>query len=173
MDHAHEEIPLPKNYESKLSVRAGLIAGIAGSLSIMVVVAGILVLNGRDIFTAARLIATVVYGPEAAFGVAPIIVGTLVHLITGGVFGAVFAWLIPCLPRGFWIVVGLIYGLIVWLISSFIILPVVAPPMIAADANKNVLLLAHVVYGLVVGVAGATYELRWSLPEWLQPANHP
>ena len=171
MDHAQEEIPLPKNYESKLSVRAGLIAGIAGSLSIMVVVAGILVLNGRDIFAAARLIATVVYGPDAAFGVAPIIVGTLVHLITGGTFGAVLARFIPCLPRAFWIVVGLMYGIVVWLISSFIILPVVAPPMIAADANNNILLLAHVVYGLVLGVAGATYQLWWNLPEWLQPPD--
>ncbi len=172
MDHVHEEISLPKNYESKLSVRAGLVAGIAGSLSIMVVVAAILVFNGRDIFTAARLIATVVYGPEAAFGVAPIIVGTLVHLITGGVFGSIFAWFSPFLPRGFWIVVGLMYGLVVWLISSFIILPVVAPPMVAADANKNVLLVAHVVYGLVLGIAGATYQLRWNLPEWLQPTDH-
>ncbi len=160
-----ETIP---NYESKLTVLAGITAGVFGSLSIMVVVAGILVLGGRDIFTAARLIATVVYGPDAAVGIAPIIVGTVIHLITGGGLGAIFAIVVPRLPRAFWMVAGLVYGLAAWLASTFIILPVIAPPMIAADANINVLLFAHVVYGFVIGIAGTGYGLWWRLPKWLE-----
>lgn len=171
MDHAYKAHSLPENYEVKLPVRVGLIIGFMGSLSIMVVVAGILILNGRDVFTAARLIATVVYGPDAAVGVAPILIGTLAHLATGAAFGAVFARLMPALPRGIMIVAALVYALGVWLISSFIILPIIAPPMIAADANKSILLLAHAVYGLVLGAAGGTYRLLWRLPGWLQLPN--
>jgi hypothetical protein len=163
------EVPLPANYESKLPVRVGLVAGIFGAVSIIAVVTFLLIVNGRDIWTAARLIATVVYGPDAAVGVAPIIVGTIIHLITGGVLGALFARLMPCMPRGIWMVAGLLYGLAAWLLSSFVVLPILAPPMIAADANKNALLLAHVVYGFVLGIAGATYQLWWRLPTWLQP----
>jgi hypothetical protein len=167
MGQSAEGVPLPANYESKLPVRAGLLAGLLGALSIMVVVAALLVLSGRDIWAAARLIAVVVYGPDAVVGLAPIVVGTIIHLLTGSTLGAVFAWVLPCLPRNIWVVAGLVYGIAAWLVSTFIVLPVVAPPMIAADANVNVLLLAHVIYGLALGVAGATYNLWWALPATL------
>jgi hypothetical protein len=47
-----------ENYESRFPVQAGLLAGLGGSLSIMVIVTGILLLSGNDIWTAVRLIAT-------------------------------------------------------------------------------------------------------------------
>lgn len=171
MDQSTRGMPIPDNYESKLPVRAGLLAGLTGALSIMVVVAALLVLAGRDIWTAARLIAVVVYGPDAAVGIAPIVVGTAIHLLMGSTLGTVFAWVLPCMPRGIWIVAGLLYGVVAWLISTFLVLPVVAPPMIAADTNVNVLLLAHLVYGFVLGIAGATYDLGWTLPARLQSAH--
>lgn len=161
-------IPLPANYESKLPVHAGLLAGVVGALSIMLVVAALLVLSGRDIWTAARLIAVVVYGPDAAEGIAPIVVGTTIHILMGSVLGTIFASVLPCMPRSIWVVAGLMYGIIAWMVSTFIVLPIVAPPMIAADANFNVLLLAHVIYGLILGVAGATYRLWWMLPMTLR-----
>lgn len=154
------------NYESRLPIFAGLLAGVAGALSIMVVVTAILVISGNDVWTAARLIATFVYGPEASIGVIPIMVGTIIHLITGAVLGAAFAGFPPCLPRNIWIVAGLIYGLGAWAVSTFIILPVVAPPMIATSANIAVLAIAHVIYGFTLGMAGATYDLLWTVPTW-------
>ncbi len=156
------------NYESRLPIFAGLLAGVAGALSIMVVVTAIVVLSGNDIWTAARLIAAFVYGPDASIGVVPIVVGTIIHLITGGVLGAAFAALLPCLPRNFWIVAGLIYGIGAWAVSTFIILPAVAPPMIASSANIAVLAIAHVIYGFTLGIAGATYGLLWTVPIWQQ-----
>jgi hypothetical protein len=154
------------NYETRLPIHAGLIAGIAGALSIMVVVTGVLLVSGNDIWTAVRLIATFVYGPKAGADVAPIIVGTIIHLITGGALGAVFAALLPCLPRSIWFVAGLIYGLGAWLVSSFMILPLVAPLLVATDINIGVLLIAHVAYGFTLGLAGASYELLWRVPTW-------
>jgi hypothetical protein len=171
MEQSTRGMPIPDNYESKLPVRAGLLAGLTGALSIMVVVAALLVLAGRDIWTAARLIAVVVYGPDAAVGSAPIVVGTLIHLLTGSALGAIFAWVLPCMPHNIWVVAGLIYGIAAWLVSTFIVLPIVAPLMIAADTNVNVLLLAHLIYGFVLGVAGATYNLWWTLPARLQSAS--
>jgi hypothetical protein len=156
------------NYQSELPVRAGLLAGVVGSLAIMVVVTALLIITGRDIWTAARLIATVVYGPEASEGFLPIVIGTIIHLVTGGVLGAIFGRIMPSMPRGFWLVPGLMYGVAAWILSSFVILPVVAPSTIQADANIEVLLLAHVVYGLTLGLAGASYGLWWHLPSWLE-----
>ncbi len=172
MNSTHAANSSPENYEIILPVRVGFIIGVIGSLSIMVIVAGILVFGGEDIFAAARLIAAVVYGPDAVIGIVPIGIGTLVHLLTGGIFGAIFAYFMPAIPRGFLIVAGLVYAIMVWLVSTFIILPVVSPPMIVTDANKSILLLAHVVYGLVFGVGSGTYQLWWRLPSWLSPSDH-
>ncbi len=157
---------LPENYETRMDVGSGLIAGIFGSLGIMVVVTIILVLNGHDIWEAVRLIATVVYGPDAVIGTGPIVIGTIIHLMTGGILGIVFALLLPCMPRGIWVVAGLIYGFAAWIVSTFLILPLLAPPMIAADASVSILLLAHVAYGLILGLASASYKLWWYLPNW-------
>jgi hypothetical protein len=173
MEKTLSGVPLPDNYESKMSIRVGLIAGVAGSLSIMVVVTAILIVTGSDVWTAARLIASVVYGPDAAEGIAPIIVGTLIHLVTGGALGAIFGGLVPCVPRGFWVIIGLMYGIAAWLVSTFVVLPIIAPPMIEADTNIYVLLFAHVLYGLVLGIAGASYKLWWRLPPWLDSEPDP
>jgi|GEM_PF-2690278 len=169
MERTMVNIGTVENYETKLPARAGFIAGVFGSLIIIIVVTGIVMLNGSDIWMAARLIATVVYGPDAMVGAAPIVIGTIIHLTTGGVLGLIFARIVPRLPRGFWMVVGLGYGVIAWALSTFIILPVLAPPMIAAAANVSVLFIAHIIYGFVLGLAGAGYELWWWLPARLRP----
>lgn len=156
---------IPENYTTTMPARAGLMAGIAGSLSIMLVVAVLLVLSGQDIFTAARLIAATVYGSEAATGFLPVLIGTSIHLVTGGVLGTIFAAVIPRAPRNFWIMAGLIYGMGAWLVSTFVILPIIASPMVLGEANVSVLLIAHVIYGLILGAAGASYGLLWDLPK--------
>jgi hypothetical protein len=154
-------------------VLAGLIAGLAGSIAIIVVITGVLLVTGRDIGTAARLIATFVYGPDPGTGVGPIIVGTVLHLLTGAVFGAIFARVVPSLPRSVFIIAGLIYGILTWFVSSYAILPIVAPLMVAADVNVGVLLIAHVVYGFTLGIVAATYGLWWRIPKPLPTSDRP
>src|SRR5688500_1938805 len=99
-----------ENYESRFPVQAGLLAGLGGSLSIMVIVTSILLLSGNDIWTAVRLIATSVYGPEAGNGLTPILVGTILHLVTGTLLGAIFARIMPRGPRGMFIMAGIAYS---------------------------------------------------------------
>ncbi len=159
-----------ENYETRLPVLAGLIAGLAGSLAIMVVVTGILLVSGRDLGMAARLIATFVYGPDAATGFAPIVVGTVLHLVTGAVFGAIFARIVPSLPRSVFIMAGLIYGILTWFVTSYAILPIAAP-LLVAQVNVGVLLTAHVVYGFTLGIVAATYGLWWRIPKRLPTSD--
>lgn len=163
MDHVLVESPVRENSETQLPVRAGILAGIAGSLSIVVVITGILILNGEDLFAAARMIASVVYGAEAT-GAFPIVLGTMIHLATGAVLGAIFARLMPRMYRNLWIVAGLMYGVLAWIVSTFLILPILAPTMISGMTNVYVLLLAHVIYGMMLGIAGGSYGLWWRLP---------
>ncbi len=153
-----------ENYESRFPIQASFLAGLGGALSIMVVVTGILLLSGNDIWTAVRLIATSVYGPEAGNGFTPILVGTILHLVTGTVLGSLFARIMPQGPRGMFIMAGIAYGVVAWAVSTFMILPIIAPLLVATNVNISVLLIAHISYGFTLGLAGAGYGLWWKLP---------
>jgi hypothetical protein len=147
-----------ENYESRFPVLAGLLAGLGGSLSIMVIVTSILLLSGNDIWRAVRLIATSVYGPEAGSGFTPILMGTILHLVTGTLLGALFAQIMPRGPRGMFIMAGIAYGMVA-----------VAPLPVANDVNISVLLIAHISYGFKLGLAGAGYGMWWKLPSSMTP----
>lgn len=152
-------------YHTRLRLIAGIVAGFVGSLSIMAVVGVILVVTGTDIFTAARLISTAVLGSEATTGWVPIVVGTGLHLLTGTFFGALFGLLVPRMPANVYMVAGLIYGFLTFLVAGFVILPLIAPLMVATSINLAVLLLAHVVFGFVLGLAGGVVEVLASRPK--------
>ena len=169
MDSTHNMEIVAENYEVKIPIRAGVVAGLFGALSIIVVVTAILLFNGKDIGMAARLIATTVYGSDAMVGFMPIIIGTIIHLVMGSLLGAIFARLIPRMPRAIWILAGIGFGTAAFVISTFIVLPLIAQPMIAEDANKSILLIAHMIYGAVLGLGGAGYQLWWHLPLRWQP----
>lgn len=143
----------------------GMAAGFIASLGIMVVVTAILMLTGDDILKAARLIASAVYGGDASSGWSPIVVGTLLHLITGTFFGAVFALFVPPLPANIYVVAGLIYGILTGALMTFVVVPVVAPLMVATRVNVAMLIFAHLIYGFVLGIAAGVIELVWGQPK--------
>lgn len=151
-------------YETQLRLIAGLIAGFVSSLSIIVIITVFLVITGNDILTAVRLIASVVIDPNAA-GWQPVVIGTLFHLLTGTLLGAGFALIMPHMPPNIFVVVGLIYGILTWGVVALIVLPVIAPTLVATNANVTVLLFAHIAYGFVLGTAAAIIEVLWMLPK--------
>ena len=144
---------------SKLSLRAGILAGLVGSVAVIIVVTAAVLTAGEDIWIAPRTIASVFFGDNAMTGFFPVIVGTIMHFVTGALEGAIFALILPRLPRAFWIVAGLIYGVAAWVVASFALLPEIAPIMTSIEGYGSVLLIGHVAFGLVLGLFGATYGL--------------
>ena len=79
-------------------------------------------------------------------------------------YGAIFAMVMPRLrvPRPFWILVGLLYGVVIWVIAA------VGLPMLVQTLDVNpttyfsVLLISHILFGLTLGFAGAFYGLSKS-----------
>lgn len=152
-------------YPTKLRITVGLVAGFISSLSIIVVVTAILVLTGNDIWTAARLIATSVFGDAVGSGWPPVAVGTAIHLFTGTFFGGLFAGLVPRMPANFYVVAGIIYGLLVWMVMGLVVLPLGAQLLVASRVNVAMLLLAHIIYGFVLGTAAGVLEVMVAIPK--------
>ncbi len=152
------------NMHGRLPRRVGAIAGLAGSLGIIAVITAVIVATGNSLFTAPRMIASVVFGSSVT-GVLPVIVGTVIHLFTGTALGFIFAALMPPIYRTMWMVAGLIYGMIAFAVSTLVVLPLVSQMLTSSADNVFVLLVAHMVYGFILGIAGSTYGLWWELPD--------
>ncbi len=153
------------SYQTKVRLTAGLLAGFISALSIIVVVTAGLVLTGSDIWTAARLIATSLFGDTAGGGWLAVILGTLIHLLTGTLFGGLFAAFVPRLPANVYVVAGILYGLLVWIVMGLVVLPVSARLLVASSGNLIMLLFAHVIYGFVLGIAAGVIELMVAKPK--------
>jgi uncharacterized membrane protein YagU involved in acid resistance len=100
-----------------------------------------------------------VYGPAAlsqpGFDLAPVLVGTLLHLIISALLGAIFGivtrrWLHLTSDFGTPVLAGLIYGLLVWMIAYFAILPFLNSTL--QNIYAPAFIIQHVVYGIVTGL---------------------
>ena len=77
--------------------------------------------------------------------------GLLLHLGVSAVYGAIFGLLQPLVPRRLpgW-VAGLAYGLVLFGLAHYVLLPRAQVGM--AELPTSALLLGHIVYGLVLGL---------------------
>jgi hypothetical protein len=144
----------------------GAVAGLGGGIAMAIVGAIISASLGGDIWLESKQIAAVVYGPAAAaqpgFVAGPVIVGTLLHLIVSAAFGAIFGIVTRRVlgltsEFGTPLMAGLIYGLLIWLVGYFIVLPRINPLLLETYAPSFV--IQHLVYGAVTGL----------LYTWLRP----
>ena len=149
----------PANYYSELSMRVGALAGVIGSIAIILVITPLAIGAGLDAMLSPRVIASVLLGEAAATGFLAVILGTLMHLVAGGAYGALFATVMPRMPRAFWFVAGILFGVAIWAIAA-----VAVPPFIPFDGLGieptlyfSALIISHVTYGIVLGLAGSFY----------------
>jgi hypothetical protein len=144
----------------------GAIAGLGGGLAMAIVAALIARSLGQDIWLESKRIAIVVYGPVAVaapgFALGPVFVGTLLHLVVSAALGALFGILTRRIFHltsdfGTPLLAGLVYGMLVWLVAYFLVLPVVDP--LVRDIYAPAFIVQHIVYGIVTGL----------LYTWLRP----
>lgn len=134
---------------------AGLMAGL-----VMVALSPILsAMNGISMWEPPRLIASTVMGSAAlshtGFEFTPIMVGLVLHLITSTVLGAIFGIVSNRVLHlttdfGMPLYVGLCYGLIIFFIAYFVLLPMTGS---AVDDNYvGAVIAQNVVFGIFLGL---------------------
>lgn len=148
----------PANYFSDLPVRTGIIAGMIGSVAIIVVIGLLAVAAGQDPMLSPRIISSVILGEGAFSGFLPIIVGTIMHFGAGAIYGAIFAFAVPRMPRGFWFVAALVFSMLIWGIAA-VVLPIIAntPPELTTIQYTNAQIVSHLTYGITLGFAAAFF----------------
>lgn len=123
----------------------GFIAGIG--MAIVLAVAGLL--SGVPVTSTLERFTPISAGGPLA--------GVLAHLAVSGIYGMVFGLLWSSalrwlrLDSGLWqaILSGAAYGLLLWLVAQFVLLPTTGAAIGSLPAGQ--FLLAHLVYGLILG----------------------
>lgn len=83
-------------------------------------------------------------------GVLAFIVGLLAHLILGLIFGIIFAYIIMVTSSNNYLLKGLVYGVVLWLLAAGVGLLVNLPGFREAPLNEALVTLSGtVVYGLI------------------------
>src|SRR5262249_32161191 len=159
MQRAERLATRPTHIPHVTGVPAGAIAGLAGGLAMLV--AGLLLslASGQSIWLPLRCIAALVLGAAAmadsGLHLAPVAVGTAIHLLTAVVFGILFRLVCqrighPPTRAGVPLLLGLAYGLLLWLIAIVCIVPRLDTWL--AEIAPLTFFLQHLVYGGVLGL---------------------
>lgn len=149
----------------------GLVGGIALAMLMMIVTAA----KGMGLLRPLYLIAATFHGSWAmakGVDIVPLVIGLMVHMLNSIIFGVVFALLLGSVTgtrrwgATAWTVSGLVWGLIVFIVNQYVVLPAVDPAM-AMGADKVLFwwVLGHMMFGLILGfIVGSQAGVRSVAP---------
>ena len=127
---------------------AGLLAG---TLDILAACGNFSIQTGRDPTIVLKFVASGALGPDAlAGGWLTALAGLFFHFVIAFSWTTLFFIVYPKLPRGNWIVYGLVYGVVVWLLMNLVVLPMTR--IQARPFNWNSAITGAIILMLMIGL---------------------
>ena len=133
---------------------AGAVAGILAGSAMAIFLMLLAMIAGEGFWLPLKKISVTLLGESAiqnsVFELLPVIVGILIHFATAIAFGIVFAF-IEERRQSYSSAVraGIIYGLNVWIIMHFLVLPVINP--VLAGMPYLLFAILHIIFGGTLG----------------------
>jgi uncharacterized membrane protein YagU involved in acid resistance len=146
------------------AVGAGIIAGIVFMMAEMLMVWAFL---GQSPWGPPRMIAAMALGnevlpPPATFDWGIMMTAMMVHFPLSIIYGLILGWVVHSMGSGMATLTGAVFGLVaVYLVNFYVIAPAAFPWF--TNAQNWVSLVAHVIFGLVLGASYA--GLRKNKPQ--------
>ena len=144
---------------------AGAIAGmIGGAMMAMFTMIATATYLHMGFFTPLYVIASPLAGPQSMmtamhggafyFALGPAVLGLVVHMLWSALWGIIFGLIAAGLHlRGIATVIGgMVYGVLVMLVMSFIVAPIVGAPNFFQLLGWPTWTIGHVLFGMVVGL---------------------
>lgn len=169
MSTANRSSPLPQ-----LLVRGAILGMVAGIVMAMFAMVASVSYQHHGFFTPLFHISALFGTPTAMmesmtqamaghpfrFSAGPALLGLMIHMVTGAAYGMVFVLLAQRLRRSLVIPAGMVYGLAVFVVSSFVGLPVAsaltgAGPVITNMAKMvgwSTFAVEHLMFGTTLGL---------------------
>lgn len=143
------------------AVSAGMLAGLIGGIGQALYMMLASVAMGGTLWSPVKGISTMVLGTaplqSPAFEAGPVLIGVVVHLVIMALLGGLFGLIVGTIARGLSVLLGLVYGVAVWLLSQFVFWPLVQPTT-AAMINTGVAVVSLVIYGVLLGILYSSFR---------------
>lgn len=139
----------------------GVIGGMVMAMFAMIFAAA----NGKGFLMPLKLIAATLFSKDAMSGGAGVLlVGLMIHMMASIGWGIIFAAVMRrALSTANGIPIGAIFGIVVWAIMTFVVLPLVNPVMRqSVSMMPGAWFIEHVLFGMGVGLAPLLSERRES-----------
>jgi hypothetical protein len=95
---------------------------------------------------------------EPGLAPAPVLVGFLTHFAVSIGWGVLFALLSFGLSRGSTVVAGLGFGVLVWGVMSYVVLPVLSAEKLARGFPVSLLIYEHLVFGAALAAGFLPFQ---------------
>lgn len=147
--------------ERKQALRGGVIAGLSGGLVLTLFMIFMNLATGRDVWMGLKIAAfpflgerTLLPGPDTG----AVLLGLLSHFLVAAIWGTIFGFLVFGLDRLSTIVLGVLFGIIVWLVMYYIVLPIVGAGALVRGAPVGMAVFQHLLFGVVVAAAFMPFQ---------------
>lgn len=144
-------------------VKAGIVAGLVGGvlMAVFAMIAGATYLD-QDAWYIPRLIGSTFFDPQTPLE-RPMIAlwGVVLHLIISAAFGVIFATMVrPTTPGAMAMLVGIAFALGIYVLMTFLVVPLVNTVMAArVSTMMGTLLVMHILYGSGLATAPALRQV--------------
>ena len=153
-------------------VRIALFAGRVGGLVLAVFWIATALAGGGDAWQPLEMAAAPVLGPRAlvpGFDLSALVLGVILHFAIAAMWGATFGFFFHGLAARGTAIAGALFGIVVWFTMIYVVLPLAGLAELAAAVPVRDAIVAHVLFGLGVGIAYAPFQKRyqeyWGPPE--------
>ena len=157
-----------ENYERKRAAIGGIVAGLVAGVVMALFVLVMNVLARQDIWVGMKVAGTPFLGEAATqpgFDLIPVVVGVATHLGIAAIWGLGFGMLFYGLSKIATVLLGALWGVVVWFGMLYVVLPAFGLGELARTMPLAIAVGEHVLFGVALAIAflplrGARREVR-------------
>ena len=172
-------MPTTRGRDIGAAILAGALAGLIAGLVLAVFMTLLNVANGVDPWVGAKAAGAPFIGARATvpgFDASAVLVGVLTHFAVSAAWGAAFGLVFMGLAAGATVAAGLAWGVVVWIVMYYIVLPLAALASLARGSPVPIAVLNHLVFGLALALAFVPIERRMApgaVGPWIDARRRP
>jgi hypothetical protein len=154
----------------------GVAAGIIGGLAVAALMAMTSATSGRDPWAGMKGAALPFLGQRATLpglDVGAVLLGLASHFTVSIAWGVLFGLLVYGVRRSWTVVLGLAWGLVVWLGMYYVVLPLLGLGELAARVPPAMAAVSHAYFGLFVGLGFLPFQRPPRRPRRDRPVQRP
>jgi hypothetical protein len=147
--------------EAREALRGGVVAGLIGGIVLSVFLVLLNVMRGYDPWVPLKMAAYPLLGElalDTGFELTPVALGFTIHLALSVGWGMLFAVLFYGMSRAATLATSLAWGIVVWLVMFYLVLPIGGAGHLVRGAPKGFAALEHLLFGLSIGLGFLPFQ---------------